>query len=47
MTDQEKPMSEFNKEDISTDHPDIKYIRRYNKQIYANNLENLDERGKV
>lgn len=45
MTDQEKPMSEFNKGDISTDHPDIKYIRRYYEQIYANNLENLDERG--
>lgn len=41
-----KPMSEIFKGDISTDHTEVKYIRRYFEQIYAKNLEHLDERGK-
>lgn len=42
-----KTMSEIFKGDISTDHTEVKYIRRrYFEQIYAKNLEHLDERGK-
>lgn len=42
-----KTISEILRGDSSTDHTDIKYIRRYYEQIYASNLENLNERVKV